>query len=314
MENINLSTNIGGQFLENPLMNAAGSLCTTETHLLNLNNSNSGALITKSITLEERCGNEHPKYFHNDFGSINSNGLENLGINEYLKISKNKWNKPLFFSVSGMTLDDNVKILQKINELSSKSIVELNLSCPNVIGKPQVGYSIDDMDNYIEKCSETFNGILGLKLPPYFDIIHFEQVASVINKYKSKIKFITCCNSLGNGLIVDTEKESTVIYPKDGLGGIGGNYIKATSLANVYKFKKLLPNIDVIGCGGISTGEDAFQYLLCGASALQIGTQLMKENISCFDRILKELKEIMKRKNYKNITDFKNKLKVIDKQ
>ena len=111
---------------------------------------------------------------------------------------------------------------------------------PNVIGKPQVGYSIEDMELYINQCSESYNGTLGLKLPPYFDIIHFEQVAELIKKYKS-IKFITCCNSLGNGLIVDYKQETSVIYPKDGLGGIGGKYIKPTSLANVWKFHKLLP-------------------------------------------------------------------------
>lgn len=315
MENISLSTNIGNFNLINPFMNAAGALCTTENHLINLNKSLSGALVSKSITLEPRNGNEHPKYFHNDFGSINSNGLENLGIDQYLEIysKNNKWNKPLFFSVSGMCLDDNIQILKKINNLSSNTIVELNLSCPNVIGKPQIGYSMEDMETYIKSCCEIYNGTLGLKLPPYFDIIHFEQVANIIKKYLPNIKFITCCNSLGNGLIVDTDSESTVIYPKDGLGGIGGKYIKATSLANVYKFKKLLPNIDIIGCGGINTGEDAFQYLLCGATALQIGTQLMKEDTKCFERILLELKDIMFRKNYKCISEFHNKLKVKEK-
>ena len=74
--NINLSTKISNIKMNNPLMNAAGALCTSEEHLFNLNNSSSGALITKSMTWCPRDGNNEPKYYHNDFGSINSNGLE----------------------------------------------------------------------------------------------------------------------------------------------------------------------------------------------------------------------------------------------
>jgi len=320
---INLSTKISNVKMNNPLMNAAGALCTSEEHLFNLNNSRSGALITKSITWCPRDGNHKPKYYHNDFGSINSNGLENLGIDTYIEIfrnnepffkrmsSKPKWNKPFFFSISGMSLEDNMSMLRKINNISWKSIVELNLSCPNVIGKPQVGYSLDDMYDYIENCTEIYSGTLGLKLPPYFDIIHFEQVADLIKKFTPKIKFITCCNSLGNGLMIDTETETTAIHPKEGLGGIGGQYIKPTALANVWKFRNLLPSeIDIIGCGGISTGEDVFQHILCGASVVQIGTQLMKEGVECFERINNELREIMMEKNYSSIKDFQGKLNV----
>ena len=95
------------------------------------------------------------------------------------------------------------------------------MSCPNVIGKPQLGYCFEDMENLIIDACNIYSGNLGLKLPPYFDIIHFDIVSNIINKY-IKIKFITCCNSIGNGLIIDSEKEETVIYPKNGLGGIGG--------------------------------------------------------------------------------------------
>ena len=210
-----------------------------------------------------------------------------------------------------MTLDDNISMLKNINNISWKSIVELNLSCPNVIGKPQIGYCMDDMHNYIYNCTSVYTGTLGIKLPPYFDIIHFEQVADLIKKFTPKIKFITCCNSLGNGLIIDTETETTSIHPKEGLGGIGGQYIKPTALANVWKFRNLLPSeIDIIGCGGISTGEDVFQHILCGASVVQIGTQLMKEGCECFERINSELREIMTKKNYSSIKDFQGKLNV----
>ena len=96
----------------------------------------------------------------------------------------------------------------------------------------------------------------------------------IIAKYP--INFITCINSIANGLVIDTVKECPVIYPKSGFGGIGGNIVKPTALANVRQFYNLLsPKMSVIGCGGVLTGEDAFHHLLAGASAVSVGTSLM---------------------------------------
>ena len=94
---------------------------------------------------------------------------------------------------------------------------------------------------------------------------------------------------------------------------IGGDYIKPTALANVRIFSQLLrPSIAVIGCGGVKSGSDAFEHILCGATAVQIGTQLMKEGTDCFARIATELQQIMQQKGYTNINDFKGKLKTIE--
>jgi len=104
-----------------------------------------------------------------------------------------------------------------------------------------------------------------------------------------------------------------VIKPKGGFGGIGGAYVKPTSLANVRKFRELLrPEIDIIGCGGVETGIDAFEFLLCGASAVQVGTQYAKEGPLCFGQLEEELIEVLERKGYKSIADAKGKLKVLD--
>lgn len=88
---------------------------------------------------------------------------------------------------------------------------------------------------------------------------------------------------MGNGLYIDTEQEAAVIKPKEGFGGIGGEYIKPTALANVRAFyTRLKPEIQIIGTGVIRTGQDAFEHLLCGASMLQIGTELHKEGPEIF--------------------------------
>jgi dihydroorotate dehydrogenase (fumarate) len=122
------------------------------------------------------------------------------------------------------------------------------------------------------------------------------------------LAFVNCVNSLGNGLWLDTETETVSIKPKGGFGGVGGLYIKSTALANVRMFSKLLPELDIIGCGGVQTGEDAFQHILCGASVVQVGTCLWEEGPACFARIAGELKEIMKGKGYQSINQFKGKL------
>ena len=187
--------------------------------------------------------------------------------------------------------------------------IELNLSCPNVIGKGQLAYDFYALEKYLDgifKLDMKYIDIFGVKLPPYFELSHFETVAKILSQYP--IDFITCINSIGNGLVIDVETDKPVIEPKNGLGGIGGSLIKPTSLANVYNFKKLLHNIDIIGCGGVTCGRDAFEHILCGASAVQIGTQYMVENVGCFDRIAEELRQIMSSKNYKNINEFKGKL------
>ena len=100
------------------------------------------------------------------------------------------------------------------------------------------------------------------------------------------------------------------------MGGIGGQYIKPIGLSNVrnfyLEFQKQNLKIDVIGCGGIETGEDIFEYILCGASAVQIGTQFYREGIKCFSRLQQELKDIMSKKGYRCLEDFKGKLKIIN--
>ena len=97
-----------------------------------------------------------------------------------------------------------------------------------------------------------------------------------------------------------------MIRPKNGFGGIGGEYIKPTALANVHAFyQRLNPEIQIVGTGGVLTGRDAFEHILCGASMVQVGTTLHKEGVGAFDRITTELKAIMEEKGYQSLEDFR---------
>ncbi|MBK4787755.1 dihydroorotate oxidase [Enterococcus faecium] len=288
----------------------------TTQELDELAHSEAGAFITKSCTINERKGNPEPRYFDVPLGSINSMGLPNLGFSYYLeyalayeKAQKNP-NQPLFFSIAGMSVQENLEMLGEIEKSGFKWITELNLSCPNVPGKPQLAYDFEATYETLKEVFSIFSKPLGIKLPPYFDFAHFDQMADILNQFP--LTYVNAINSVGNGLYIDTDKEAVVIKPKEGFGGIGGEYIKPTALANVRAFyTRLKPEIQIIGTGGIRTGQDAFEHLLCGASMLQIGTELHKEGPEIFSRITNELTQIMSEKGYASIDEFKGKLRTI---
>ncbi|EME8073334.1 TPA: dihydroorotate oxidase [Enterococcus faecium] len=313
---MSLETTFANHIFANPLMNASGVHCMTTQELDELAHSEAGAFITKSCTINERKGNPEPRYFDVPLGSINSMGLPNLGFSYYLeyalayeKVQENQ-NQPLFFSIAGMSVQENLEMLEKIEKSGFNGITELNLSCPNVPGKPQLAYDFEATYETLKEVFSIFSKPLGIKLPPYFDFAHFDQMADILNQFP--LTYVNAINSVGNGLYIDTEQEAVVIKPKEGVGGIGGEYIKPTALANVRAFyTRLKPEIQIIGTGGIRTGQDAFEHLLCGASMLQIGTELHKEGPEIFSRIIKELTQIMSEKGYTSIDEFKGKLRTI---
>ncbi len=308
-----LETNFVDYTFKNPLMNASGIHCMTHKELDVLAASAAGAFVTKSTTIEPREGNPEPRYYDVPLGSINSMGLPNLGLPYYLDYAidrQDKFEAPIFFSIAGMSVAENIEMLQTIQESDFHGITELNLSCPNVPGKPQVAYDFPLTEEILTKVFTFFTKPLGIKLPPYFDLAHFDEMAAILNKFP--LTYVNSVNSVGNGLYIDVEKEAVVIKPKDGFGGIGGEYIKPTALANVRAFyTRLNPSIKVVGTGGIRNGQDAFEHLLCGATMLQIGTELRKEGPAIFERIAKELADIIQAKGYTSIDEFRGQLKSI---
>ena len=307
-----LRTQIAGFSFDNCLMNAAGVACMTVEELEEVRQSAAGSFVTKTATLEARAGNPEPRYRDVPLGSINSMGLPNQGIDYYLdyllSLQESQPERTFFLSLVGMSPDETHTLLKKVQNSGFKGITELNLSCPNVPGKPQIAYDFETTERILGEAFGYFDKPLGIKLPPYFDIVHFDQAAEVFNRHP--LKFVNCVNSIGNGMYI--EDESVVIRPKNGFGGIGGEYIKPTALANVHAFyQRLNPSIQIIGTGGIYTGRDAFEHILCGASMVQIGTALHQQGVEVFERVSLGLKAIMVQKGYETLEDFKGKLKYL---
>ena len=175
-------------------------------------------------------------------------------------------------SISGKTLADNLAMLKKISDVMSQpdnriAAVELNLACPNIVGKPTIGYDYEQLEMVMSAVSSlklTFP--LGVKLPPYFDKPHFEMCAEILNKYKHIISYAASINTIGNALAIDIHAEMPSIRANNGYAGLSGAAVKYTALANVKQMRELLDSsIDVVGVGGISSGRDVFEMILCGA-------------------------------------------------
>ena len=306
---MDLSTNIAGVRLSSCLMNASGARCVTQEELERLGESSAGAIVTKSMTPQSRAGNPEPRYVGFEGGSINSMGLPNLGYAAYAKMipELRRFGKPIVASIAGFQMDDFVEIARTLDEVKP-DLLEVNLSCPNIPGKPQIGYDAEASERLLNEIRNVVSVPMGVKLPPYFDPAHHEMLARVLDRVQ--ISFITVINSVGNALVVDPDRESVVIKPKGGFGGLGGGIIKPVALANVRAFWKLLgDHIPIVGTGGVETGRDVFEHVLCGASAVQIGTALVEEDISVFDRLERELTQWLQRKGYQSLMACRGKLK-----
>ncbi|HYM37983.1 MAG TPA: dihydroorotate oxidase [Nitrospiraceae bacterium] len=293
-----LSVTIAGVRFPTCMMNAAGALCVTWEELEALGRSHTGAIVTKSMTLEPRQGNPEPRYHGFPGGSINSMGLPNLGYRAYAELipKLKQFGKPVVASVAGLCEDDFITIATVINA-SAPDLIEVNLSCPNIPGKPQIGYDLEASERLMKRVRKVVTVPMGVKLPPYFDPAHHEQTARVIERVG--VDFLSLINSVGNGLVVDPERETVAIKPKGGFGGLGGPLIKPVALANVRAFWKLFKGrLPIIGTGGVVSGGDIFEHLLCGATAVQVGTVLVEEGVGVFDRLQAELAAVLDKKGY----------------
>ncbi|CAJ1397766.1 unnamed protein product [Effrenium voratum] len=328
---VDISCKLAGIPLSCCLLNASGPRSKSFEQLAAVAGSWSGAVVSKSATLNERLGNDLPRYTEVPLGdrtaSVNSEGLPNHSLSFYTEALvrlREVSPKPFILSISGLSLDENLQMLDYLEQSSARahlSAVEVNVACPNVPGKPLVGYDLPQLAEVVRRISEHRlfrDRVLGLKLPPYLDAPFFDQVANMLNPLArakgGSLGYVVCCNTLGSALAVDVDSEATVLHPKGGFGGAGGALVRLLALGNVRHFRQRLDaSIAVVGCGGVASGEDAFALILCGATCVQVATQHHIEGSRCFQRIAAELQQLMRRKGYLSLADFRGKLRVAAK-
>jgi dihydroorotate dehydrogenase (fumarate) len=304
MSSICLTTSIGSIQINSPLYNASGPLTKNYEHLKQIESSESAAILSKTTTPDPNPGNNHPKLKTVVDGcSLNSDGLSNHGIAYYSNL---EFKKPYIVSILANEeyIEHMIEMIRTKNNICS---IELNFACPN-FGQI-IGYDYHRIDEILNKIRCT-NKPIGVKLPPFFDKPTCEQVIKVISKYLI-VSYIVSINTVGNGFMCDSESDTSVIEPNQGFGGLGGKCIKYIALGNVRMINTLLKqykrsDIDIVGVGGIFTGQDVYEMILCGASAVQTATCHLIEGPKCFERIINELKIIMKNKGYTRIDQFKD--------
>lgn len=263
-----LNVNINKLELKNPVMTASG----TFGYGLEFNDFISideiGGIIVKGTTLEPRQGNDYPRMAEVPSGMLNCVGLQNKGVeyfcsNIYPQIKDINTN--MIVNVSGSTLEDYASCAARINELDNIPAIELNISCPNVkAGGMAFGVTASGAASVVKAVREVYDKTLIVKLSP--------NVTSIVDIAKAceaeGADSVSLINTLV-GMAIDIEKRKPIL--SIATGGLSGPAVKPVALRMVWQVAKAV-NIPVIGLGGISSATDAIEFLMAGATAIQIGT------------------------------------------
>ncbi len=291
-----LPIKIAGIDLKNPIIVASGFLGLSQDIFNRLYKLGAGAIVSKSISLSPREGYRNPTIVALKGNSyINAVGLANPGLEFFLsEILHNKI--PLFVSIVGSNIEDFAELVNKLKKLNILGF-ELNLSCPHV---EKMGMEIGDdptaVFNIIKIIKKNSTRPLFVKVGlGNSDIVKTAKLAE-----EAGADGITAINTI-RAMKIDTETGYPVLENK--IGGLSGASLKPIGVRCVYELKKNL-QIPIIGCGGILSHEDVIEYLMAGASAVQIGSILGIEGLNSFNKILRGLSKYLEIKNYKNITEL----------
>ena len=260
-----------------------------------------GCIITKSITIEERKGNPSPRIYESDSGMINSIGLTNMGVQDFCKLKLPKLNKietNFIVSIAGSKIQDYLDVVSEIEKFNGSHIgYEINVSCPNVKeGGMEFGVNSKMTEKLTSNIRKLTNKLLIMKLSP--NVTDIQDIAKASENGGADA--VSAINTVvGMGIDINTRKPK--LYTT--MGGLSGPAIKPIALANVHKVYKTV-SIPIIGIGGISCAEDVIEFILAGASLVQIGTHnYTNPNIGV--DILSDLNIFCKENSIDNISTLK---------
>ena len=296
-KNYNLSVELEKIQLRNPTMLASGILGISQSIFERLYHENIGAVVTKSISVSPMKGYPNPTVIPLGGGSyLNAVGLSNPGVDAFSReLSRNK-DTPIFISLVGSSEKDFSKMVKTFDALNILGY-EINLSCPHV---SKMGMEVGDDPEAVNKIVKTVrmntNKPISVKVGVgSIDVIELARVA-----IDAGADIITAINTL-RAMSIDIETMMPILSNR--IGGLSGNAIKPIGIRCVYEISKKL-EVPVIGCGGVSSWQDVIEYMIAGASAVQIGSVLGSKGPRIFNQITKALKNYIERKNLKNISEI----------
>lgn len=263
-----LKVKIAGLSLKNPVMTASGTFGYGLEFADFINLEELGGIIVKGTTLKPREGNPYPRMYETASGMLNCVGLQNKGVDYfcehiYPKIKDIKTN--MIVNVSGSAPEDYAECAARIDALEQIPAIELNISCPNVKqGGMAFGVTPEGASSVVKAVRKAYGKTLIVKLSP--NVTNVADIArSVVDAGADAVSLI---NTL-MGMAIDIEKRKPVL--SIATGGLSGPAVKPVALRMVWQVAKAV-NVPIIGLGGIMNAADAIEFLLAGASAIQIGT------------------------------------------
>ncbi|MEY8762416.1 MULTISPECIES: dihydroorotate dehydrogenase [Clostridium] len=295
---MNTSVNIGSLKLRNPIMNASGTFGLDEYDKY-IDFSKIGALVAKSVTRNPKQGNRPPRIVEVDSGVLNCVGLQNTGVLDFVenKIPKlRKIDTNIIVSISNHSVEDFKASAQMLDKVDGAAGYEINVSCPNVEeGGKTFGQSSEQTYNVVRTVRDIIKAPIIVKLTPNVtDIVPIAKAA-----VEAGADGLTVANTY-IGMAVDLDTKKPVLG--NIIGGLSGAAVKPLTLRLVYNIHKAL-DIPIVASGGVYTAGDALEYLLVGATAVQVGTaNFIKPDI--MTDIVEGIKKFMIEKNIEDINDF----------
>ncbi|MBR5804308.1 MAG: dihydroorotate dehydrogenase [Bacteroidaceae bacterium] len=263
-----LSVNIGNLSLKNPVMTASGTFGYGIEFEDFVDLEQIGGIIVKGTTLQHREGNPYPRMAETPSGMLNAVGLQNKGVDYFVEKIYPKIkdiNTNMIVNVSGSDIESYVKTAERINELEHIPAIELNISCPNVKqGGMAFGVTAEGAAEVVSAVRKAYDKTLIVKLSP--NVTNIAEIARAVEG--AGADSVSLINTL-LGMAIDAEKRKPILSTIT--GGMSGAAVKPIALRMVWQVAQAV-KIPVIGLGGIMNWRDAVEFLLAGATAIQIGT------------------------------------------
>ena len=299
MELMGLSVKIGSGIIPNPVCVASGTFGYGSEYesLVNLNRL--GAVFTKAVTLLPRAGNAMPRIIETPSGMLNSIGLANVGVERFIT-EKMPYLRDLpcaiIPNVAGSTEDEYLAVVERLDDCKGVFGFEINISCPNV-KKGALAFGTDPVmvEQLTKRLRKATTKPLIIKLTP--NVTDITVIAKAAENGGADA--LSMINTLV-GMVIDVKRKRPVLAA--GTGGLSGPAIRPVGVAMTYRVKRAV-SIPIIGMGGIMGPDDALQYLLAGASAIQIGTgNFVDPGIP--ERVLDGIRAFMEAENCKTVLDL----------
>lgn len=291
--------------MKNPVMTASGTFGFGTEYLDFMDLSRIGGIVVKGTTLRERQGNAYPRMAETPMGMLNAVGLQNKGVNyfvDHIYPEIKDFDTSIFVNVSGSTVDEYVAVAEIVNELDKIPGIELNISCPNVKeGGMAFGVSCPLAAEVVRAVRKVYKKELMVKLSP--NVTDVTEIARALEAEGADS--LSLINTL-LGMAVDAKTRKPVLSTVT--GGLSGPAVKPVALRMVWQVAKAV-NIPVVGLGGIMNATDAIEFLLVGASAIQVGTaNFIDPAIS--EKIVEGINDYLDENGFQSIKDIIGKLEV----